>query len=125
MSKKLALLLFTTSVLLTSVITVFVPQASALTPSTKFDTIFTASFGHSIICGDHICAPGEHTAWINAIWGSQKVSTGKIGDAPHGEDVMAALAGSSTFHGNNTMNSNMGTMNGMTNMTSSMQMPSK
>ncbi|MDH2907619.1 MAG: hypothetical protein PXX83_05960 [Candidatus Nitrosotalea sp.] len=120
MSNKIALLLFTTSVLLTSVIAVFVPQANALTPSTRFDTISTASFGHSVVCGDHVCAPGEHTAWIDAMWASQKVSYGKIGSFPYGEDVMAALAGSAAFHGNNTMNSQMGN-----NMTSSMSMPSK
>ncbi|MHB8547296.1 MAG: hypothetical protein ACYDAJ_11065 [Nitrosotalea sp.] len=120
MSNKMALLLFTTSVLLTSVIAVFVPQASALTQSTRFDTISTASFGHSVVCGDHVCVPGEHTAWIDAMWASQKVSYGKIGSAQYGEDVMTALAGSAAFHGNNTMNSNMGN-----NMTSSMSMPSK
>ncbi len=129
MSKKLALLLFTTSVLLTSVIAVFVPQANALTQSTKFDSISTASFGHSVVCGDHVCAPGEHTAWINAMWASQKVTTGKVGSAPYGEDVMAALAGDSAFHTNSTMSGNMGTMNmtsmnGM-NMTSSMPMQYK
>ena len=127
MSKKLALLLFTTSVLLTSVIAVFVPQANALTQSTKFDSISTASFGHSVVCGDHVCAPGEHTAWTDAMWASQKVTTGKVGSAPYGEDVMAALAGDSAFHTNSTMNgnmTNMGAMNGM-NMTSSMSMPSK
>jgi hypothetical protein len=121
MSKKLALLLFTTSVLLTSVIAVFVPQANALTQSTRFDTITTASFGHSVVCGDHVCVPGEHTAWVDAIWGSQKITTGKIGSSPHGEDVMAALAGDSAFHTNSTMNgnmNNMGAMNGSMNMTS-------
>ncbi len=139
MSKKIALLLFTTSVLLTSVIAVFVPQASALTQSTKFDTINTASFGHSVVCGDHVCAPGEHNAWVNAVWSSQKLSYDKIGSAQHGEDVMNALAGAGSFHTSNTMNNNMsttnGTMNNMgamngtmnmgSNMTSSMSTPSK
>ncbi len=124
MSKKLALLLFTTSVLLTSVIAVFVPQANALTPSTKFDTITTASFGHSVVCGDHVCAPGEHTAWVDAMWASQKVTTGKVGSAPYGEDVMAALAGSASFHANGNMSTMNGTMN-MNNMTSSMPMQYK
>ena len=124
MSKKLALLLFTTSVLLTSVIAVFVPQANALTPSTKFDTITTASFGHSVVCGDHVCAPGEHTAWVDAMWASQKVTTGKVGSAPYGEYVMAALAGSASFHANGNMSTMNGTMN-MNNMTSSMPMQYK
>lgn len=92
MSHKVALLLFTTSVLLTSFAAVFVPQASALTKSTWSDNISTASYGNSVVCGDHKCALGEHTKWINAIWQSQKVSYGKVGSAPHGEDVMHQLA---------------------------------
>lgn len=94
MSHKVALLLFTTSVLLTSFAAVFVPQASALTKSTWSDNISTASYGNSVVCGDHKCALGEHTKWINAVWQSQKVSYGKVGSAPHGEDVMHALAAS-------------------------------
>ena len=96
MSHKVALLLFTTAVLLTSFAAVSVPQASALTKSTWTFDLSTASNGHSVICGDHKCAPGEHTKWVNAIWQSQKVSYGKIGSAPHGEDVMHALAANST-----------------------------
>lgn len=114
MANKIALLLFTTSVLLTSFAAMSVPQASALTKSTWNDNISTASYGNTVVCGDHKCAPGEHTKWINAIWQSQKVSYGKVANAPHGEDVMQALAGAAssnmTSHGsykNSTMN--MGT----------------
>jgi hypothetical protein len=111
MSNKVALLLFTTAVLLTSFATVFVPQASALTKSTWIEDISTASNGNSVVCGDHKCAPGEHTKWVNAVWHSQKISYGKVGSAPHGEDVMHGLAGSEassvTSHGNMKMSGNM------------------
>jgi O-antigen ligase len=114
MSKKIALLLFTTSVLLTSFAAMFVPQASALEKSIWFDNISVTSYGSNVVCGDHICAPGEHSAWINAIWQSQKVSYGKVGSAVHGEDVMHELAGSTapmtTSHGNYKMNSTMSSM---------------
>ena len=96
MANKIALLLFTTSVLLTSFAAMSVPQASALTKSTWNDNISTASYGNTVVCGDHKCAPGEHTKWVNAVWQSQKVSYGKIGSAPHGEDVMHALAANAT-----------------------------
>jgi len=114
MANKIALLLFTTSVLLTSFAAMSIPQASALTKSTWNDNISTASYGNAVVCGDHKCAPGEHMKWINAIWQTQKVSYGKVANAPHGEDVMQGLADSSTStmtsHGsekNSTMN--MGT----------------
>jgi hypothetical protein len=104
MSNKIALLLFTATVLLASFAAMSVPQASALTKSTWNDNISTASYGNSVVCGDHKCTSGEHTKWVNAIWQSQKVSYGKIGSAPHGEDVMHELAGSTaaptTSHGN-------------------------
>lgn len=96
MSNKLALLLFTASVLIASFVAMSVPQASALTKSTWNDNISTASYGNSVVCGDHKCAPGEHTKWVNAIWQSQKISYGKIGNAPHGEDVMHGLAENGT-----------------------------
>jgi hypothetical protein len=78
------------------------PQASALTKSNVMTNISTASFGNSKICGDHKCAPGEHTQWINAVWQSQKVSYGKIGSAPHGEDVMQKIVGSTPSSDGNT-----------------------
>jgi hypothetical protein len=105
-------------VLLASFAATSVPHASALTPSTWNDNISTASYGNSVICGDHKCAPGEHTKWVNAIWQSQKTSYGKIGSAPHGEDVMYTLAGSvasdTTSHGNEKTRSTMPTTGNMT-----------
>jgi len=96
MSKKIAVLLFTTSVFLASFAVTSIPQASALTKSTWFENISTASYGNSMVCGDHVCAPGEHSKWINAVWQSQKVSYGKVGSSAHGEDVINTLAGSTT-----------------------------
>ncbi len=113
MSNKVAVLLFTASVLLASFAATSVPHASALTQSTWNDNISTASYGNSVVCGDHKCAPGEHTKWVNAMWQSQKTSYGKVGSAPHGEDVMHSLAGSSapdtTSHGNEKTSGNMTT----------------
>jgi hypothetical protein len=106
MSNKIALLMFAAIVLLTSTAIMVVPQASALTPSNlpRDYYISTASYGNSVVCGDHKCAPGEHTQWVNAIWQSQKVGYGKVGNAPHGEDVMSQLAvttpAPTTMHGN-------------------------
>ncbi|MDE1843430.1 MAG: hypothetical protein KGH95_07260 [Thaumarchaeota archaeon] len=120
MSNKIAVLLLTASVLLVSFAATSVPHASALTQSTWNDNISTASYGNSVICGDHKCAPGEHTKWVNAIWQSQKVSYGKVGSLPHGEDVMYDLAGSvapgTTSHGNEkTSSGNMTTTGSMPN----------
>jgi hypothetical protein len=106
MSNKIALLMFATTVLLTSAAIMTIPPASALTPSTVATHYYisTASYGNSIICGDHKCTPGEHTQWVNAVWQSQKIGTGKVGPALHGEDVMTKLATTTpapkTMHGN-------------------------
>lgn len=119
MSNKIALMMFATTVLLASTVILTSPQASALEPSrvATHYYISTASYGNSIVCGDHICAPGEHTQWVNSLWQSQKVSFGKVENAPHGEDVMSKLAESTpaptTMHGNAKMSGNV-TMSGNT-----------
>lgn len=106
MSNKIALLMFAATVLLTSTAIMTIPQASALEPSrvATHYYISTASYGNSVVCGDHKCAPGEHTQWINAVWQSQKAGAGKIVKGSHGEDVMAKLATTTpaptTMHGN-------------------------
>jgi hypothetical protein len=106
MSNKIALLMFAAIVLLASAAIMTIPSASALTPSTVATHYYisTASYGNSIVCGDHKCAPGEHTQWVNAVWQSQKIDTGKVPSATHGEDVMAKLATTTppptTMHGN-------------------------
>lgn len=114
MSNKIALLLLTVSVLMTSLLVVNIPQVNALTQrdfSVYDDSHTTASYGVSKVCGNHLCAPGEHAQWINTLWQSQKTGYGKVGNAPHGEDVMHNLAGSTapamTAHGSMKMSDNM------------------
>jgi len=92
MSNKLAFLIFSVTVLLVSSAIVAIPQANALTKGNTMKNISTASYGNSMVCGDHKCAPGEHTKWYNAIWQSQKENSGKIGTTYHGDDVMDKLA---------------------------------
>ncbi len=112
MTNKIALLMFAATVLLTSSVMMAVPQASALTPSTYLrNTFATQSHGSSNICGDHICASGEHTQWYDAIDYFQKGNYGKVAPAQHGEDILAqiiaAFTGSASTHGNNAMQGNM------------------
>jgi len=95
MSKKLALILFSTSVLLTSFAAMVVPQASALVNSTYDNSHVTARFeSEHKVCGNHVCAPGERTNWEKSVWGSQKMGYGKVPTATHGESVMHQMAGS-------------------------------
>jgi hypothetical protein len=121
MSSKTTLLLLTASVLLASMFAVNLPHVNALIQrdfSILDDSHTTASYGYSKVCGNHLCAVGEHMQWINAIWHSQKASYGKVTNAPHGEDVMHNMAGSTaspmSSHGTMKMSGNM-TMTG--NMT--------
>lgn len=118
MSNKIALLLLTVSVLMTSLLVVNMPQVNALTQrdfSVYDDSHTTASYGVSKVCGNHLCSPGEHAQWINTLWQSQKTGYGKVGNALHGEDVMHNMAGSTappmTAHGTMKMSENM-TMTG-------------
>jgi hypothetical protein len=92
MSNKIALLMFTTSLLLVSFSVMAMPQANALTKSTWDDSHTTARFGNSKVCGDHLCVPGEHAKWVNAISQSQKLGYGKVGTNSNGEDVMGRIA---------------------------------
>ena len=94
MSKQIALLLFSTSVLLASSATMLVPQASALVNSGYDNSHVTGRFmGHMKICGDHKCAPGEKSTWEKLVWGSQRLGYGKVGTTSHGEDVMHKMSG--------------------------------
>lgn len=92
MTSKIALLVFTISVLLTSFSIMNLPQANALEPSTFDDSHTTARFGNSKVCGDHLCVPGEHAKWVNAVSQSQKLGHGKVGPHSNGSDVMHELA---------------------------------
>lgn len=121
MSSKTTLLLLTASVLLTSLLVVNLPQVNALVQrdfSVLDDSHTTARYGHSKVCGNHMCAPGEHTQWYDTVQKSQKTGHGKVANAPHGEDVMHKLAGSTappmSSHGTVKISDNM-TMTG--NMT--------
>ena len=142
MSNKIALLLFTTSVLLTSFAVVAIPQVSALNenlnvyynPSPMERSHVTDRFNSAEkICGDRLCAHGERTAWEKAVWDHQNKSQGKITSSKqHGEDVMHKMAGSTpspqTGHGSEkpTVHTTMPVINatkstGMTgNMTGNM-----
>ena len=104
MFNKIALMMFAATVLLLSFAVMTVPQASALTKSIEYRYYSTASYGNSQVCGDHKCTPGEKTQQLNAMYAAQKVSYGKVGNAPHGEDVMTKIALSApapttTMHG--------------------------
>lgn len=101
MSTKIALLLFTTAVLMASFAVVAIPPASALTKNTFDDSHTTARFGNSKVCGDHLCAPGEHAKWVQALNDAQRANqVGHSKNAQHGEDVMHQLAGSDHISGN-------------------------
>ena len=104
MSNKMALLLFTTSVLLTSFAAMSIPQASALNNNGVDNSHVTARFeGDMKVCGSHLCTHGEKTAWDLSVWGSQNIGHGKVGTTLHGEDVMKKMSGatpnSTTAHG--------------------------
>jgi hypothetical protein len=83
-------------------------QVSALEVRTVFDNRHSsASFGDSRVCGDHLCGLGEKPQWTHATWGSQRLSSGKLPVAQHGEDIMAELAKASittgSMQGNKTI----------------------
>lgn len=88
--------MFAVTVLLVTSVAVTMPQANALTKGNTMKNISTASYGNSLVCGDHKCAPGEHTKWVNAVWQSQKLGVGKVPQSTHGEDVMDSLVGSTS-----------------------------
>lgn len=89
--------------LIASMMVISSQQASALQVRTVFDNRHTsASFGDSKICGDHICAKGEKTKWIHAIWSLQRPNTGPIPVAQHGEDIMSKLAMTNETNTNRT-----------------------
>jgi len=123
MSKKIALFLFTTAVLMASLVVMSIPVASALTPRTDFnDNHTTARFGNSVVCGDHICAPGEHNRWIKMINDAQRsYAAGYATSGQHGEDVLHQLANAAqgTPVKSSTMTENM-TMTGNMNQTGNM-----
>ncbi|WP_101477542.1 hypothetical protein [Candidatus Nitrosotalea bavarica] len=82
MQKKLLALLFVTAVLTSSFAASVLPMASALTQRTVFnDNHSTASYGGTNVCGDHICASGEKTQWLEKLSQLQRTGPGKIANA--------------------------------------------
>ncbi len=115
MSSKTALLLLTISVLMTSLMAVNLQQANALTQrdfSVYDDSHTTALYGNSKVCGNHICAPGEHTQWVKTLWDSQRTGYGNSAKAQHGEDVIHAVTKSPSTSGNVKMSGSMSNMTG-------------
>jgi len=82
MSSKLMLALFVTAVLVTSIATVTIPAASALTARTTFNDAHCTQLYHCgpKICGDHMCAPGEYDKMKQEIVQAQM--KGKTAPAP-------------------------------------------
>ncbi len=122
MRPKLLVLLFVTGVLASSFAASVLPAANALTARTDFSNRhFSASYGNSPVCGDHKCAPGEKTQWLNKIAQLQRVGTGKIGNGSTYKDVLNHIQSTSnTMHGTGKMTEKMSVganMTGSGNMT--------
>jgi hypothetical protein len=122
MLPKLLVLLFVTGVLVSSFAATVLPAANALTARTDFSNRhLSASYGNSPICGDHICGPGEKTAWANKIAQLQRVGTGKIGSGATYKDILNNIQlTSNAMHGTVKMTEKMtmsANMTGSGNMT--------
>ncbi len=92
MKVKLLSILIVTAILVTSFVSTSVPVASALTQRTDFsDRHTTASRGYSNICGDHVCAPGEKTQWLNRMSSLQREGVGKINQGETYQEVLQHL----------------------------------
>jgi hypothetical protein len=104
MQIKLIALLFVATVLASSFAASVLPMANALTARTDFSNRHTtATLGNSKVCGDHICGPGEKTAWANKMASLQHTGTGKIGNATTYQQVLQHIkltSAPTTMHGN-------------------------
>ena len=76
MWQKISVVLFVVAVLITSVVANTLPAANALTKNTFNDSHSTARFGNSPVCGDHICAPGEHQKMVEDLTKAQMAGKG-------------------------------------------------
>lgn len=126
MQTKLIALLFVTTVLTSSFAVSVLPMANALTARTDFsDRHTTATLGNSKVCGDHVCGPGEKTAWANKMASLQRMGTGKIGNGATYKDVLNHIQlASNTMHGTVKMTEKMSmgaNMTGSGNMTKGMK----
>lgn len=113
MSKKIALLMFTMFVILASFVVMTVPQANALINrdyTIRNPTHNTAStVMHSVVCGNHICLPGQKTGWEKSMFESHSMNSGKP-VATHGTVVMQKMTGKTE---QKTTSENMIPMNSM------------
>ncbi|MGB9124654.1 MAG: hypothetical protein WA833_08890 [Nitrosotalea sp.] len=129
MQKKLFALLFVTAILASSFATYVLPMANALTQRTEFnDQHRTASYGGSNVCGDHVCAPGEQTQWMEKLSQLQRTGPGKITNAytylaslnstsnttPAPISNTTPMSNSTSMHGNLNMTEKMGVGGNMT-----------
>src|SRR5579863_7775129 len=129
MQKKLFALLFITAILVSSFATYVLPMANALTQRTEFnDQHRTASYGGSNVCGDHVCAPGEKTQWMEKLSQLQRTGPGKITNAytylaslnstsntpPTPTSNTTPMSNSTSTHGNLNMTEKMGVGENMT-----------
>src|SRR5579864_9244663 len=67
---KLAVIIPILVILIMPTIDAF-PIVNALTKNTFDDSHTTARFGNSKVCGDHLCAPGEHQKMMEAMMQAQ------------------------------------------------------
>src|SRR5713226_6646373 len=88
MWQKLSVVLFVIAVLITSVVASTLPAANALTKNTFNDSHSTARFGNSPVCGDHICAPGEHNKMMQEMAQAQMGKETKTAMNQPGQSMM-------------------------------------
>lgn len=123
MQKKLLALLFVTAVLASSFAASVLPLANALTQRTEFnDQHRTATNGGTNVCGDHVCANGEKTQWLEKMSQLQRnAGPGKITNAytflansnyasnttPVPTTITMPMSNSTSMHGNLNMTEKM------------------
>jgi hypothetical protein len=120
MQTKLIVTLFVTAIIASSFTASVLPMANALTARTDFsDRHLSASYGNSPICGDHVCGPGEKTAWADKISSLQREGTGKIGKGETYKDVLQHIqftSGMPSMHQTMKMTEKMNMGANMTNV---------
>ena len=122
MQKKLLALLFVTAVLTSSFVASVLPMANALTQRTEFnDQHRTATNGGTNVCGDHVCAHGEKTQWIEKMYQLQRsTGPGKITNAYTFLANSNYASNTTPTPTTNTMPMSNSTLHGNLNMTEKM-----
>jgi hypothetical protein len=123
MQKKLLALLFVTAVLASSFAASVLPLANALTQRTEFnDQHRTATNGGTNVCGDHVCANGEKTQWLEKMSQLQRsTGPGKVVNAYTYLSGISLTSNATTGPASNTTPmSNSTSMHGALNMTEKM-----